>query len=1195
MNIQEWENRLSAYISQIQLLSEIPISRADHSDLENVLKIFVQEHGLTKATRYLKNKYPATFITYLAFKAAFNEDRGFWEKVARVMGQKSENLLFQPAHHWGQTFMDIIQYYKLPTFSGVSELEYITTIRLHGGIPAYSLPDFFKHILLPSVEENRYSLLEDQLVLMTLLEHYKVKLFVDDIVRNFFQYGGDTAISFFKNCRKMARMAIQGEPLASAEELGLRPYILQTFENYLQNPPEQSLRRKLPRFFFEPYERAFRLLLPSRTIPLERAGDPHFWRICFIRENYDSLKEEVKVRIRRNGQELETEEKDLLLNELTELLQINLVCKNQEEEKIICKRTLRLLPSESSTPLMAFFFENGASCSTTPSLPDKTIWLFYPADTELGFDGEQQLVEELHPFNPPYNNWQAQAWNLKNVQSVHLLREGRDICSPIPVSKEYTPFLKGELIHQQSLPVDGIQLFIGLPKLCLPIHRVQHSYSDLRYWYLTLNSYNIASPSGKWQGKADELPFQYEIEDSCVLLNLSHWLGENPVGTYQLVAQGPSQIKVELLFSVWNEIQIEGLQPYYLPDQQGSSEVSFNIKLPIECKLDALQGDIKIQQSFNDWTIQVCKNADHAKLVLEYPFDTEIVRVPLNLVIPRLHWALQLDFSPVLEWQSTLINISLARLLQSHTPRLRLELPLMEDQSLFMSLILTVPGGSYPLQSSESIQLKTSIKYYEFKLDSFRDTLRRNIEQSIFNFVVELRNTSGKILTTLPVLRITQETNVDVCHFEPVGEGNWRIHWYEPNPLRHRRIRIWSLWQPWSDPIEIPLPDNAPRSDIISSDGWWMAYLPEEVGLPSAHYKVQFLALDPDDVLPLPKEPPKNAIMINDLILPQERLKQLDRELTIYPKYTFPIHAEKACIFDTQNQLHKRNEEIQWCYEHWYEGSLIHLLGFQRWLASRDQSTQKALLLHMFQEESLMKLKAYNKDFIREYLTLIQEIKTIKPASAWMVLNMSKEPQVIYKALQTLIQNKDVQAVKYICQGIESGRFSLLDAAKVMSISPDFSFDQLLQRQNTQTCKKLMIELTDIYPRPDIVVRINYWVKCDAGWGKILHILDGSESSSMFLPDQEKPRLEILLRAGHQSNELIILDLKDEYIIFKGQGTYLCGCGKFMSHAGKENEGVWMTHKQFCSKTDKMIPVPTPYKYHNHPTYSAFPPDNIFS
>jgi hypothetical protein len=1194
MHLHDWENRFKPYLSQIELLAEIPLSQAEHTGLERELNIFVKKHGLAEATRCLQRQYPTAFITYLAFKAAFNEERGFWAEVARAIGVENQHLLFNSAHHWGQTFREIIESYQLPCFEGVSGLEYITPIRLHGGISVYSLPDFFKYILLPSVQNSHYSELDDRSALTSLLKHYTVELFVDDIVRYFFQHGGEPALRFFQKCRRMTRLSTQGDPLPSAEQLGLRPYVLQAFENYLQNPPEPSQRRRLPRLFFQPYEPAFCILLPAQVVPFEQAGNPHFWQIRCLNDGDECFADEVRVRVRRPSQEWQTDETEYLLTEPAEHVQVRLVCRNQSEEKVLLKHSLRMLPAERSTPLLAFR-ENGTKgnppCSLSPALSAQTLWLFYPADAEPHFEGEARRVNELHPFAAPWDAWQAHAWDLSKVRLIRLLRSGNDICPPIPVTTIIEPALVGQLVHPQSMPVEDKMLFLGAPLLRLPLRNLRQPEAELKDWHLTLESHYAAQPDGKWVGTANELLYQVEEENGSALFDLAAWLGEKPVGTYHVLVRGPARTELELPFRTWHTIQMDGLQPYYLPSPKGAEKVLFYVHLPVESRLTPLQDDISIQKTPKGWQVRVEENTNHAQLGLEYPSQPETVRVPLNLAIPRLRWALQLDSAAVLEWQSGPLRLPLAQLIQSRSPRLRVELPLMEEKAPLAALHLTVPGISEPLYSSESLEIKRSQHSLEFKLDSYSDTLRAHVEQSVFDFVLELIDTSSKLLTSLPVLRLTQELDVRVCHFETLDGGNWRIHWYEPHPLRHRRLRLWSLWQPWAEPVEIRLPDNAAPSDSMQTPDWWMMDLPGEIGLPPSCYKAQFLAAAPDDAPPLPKDPPRNAISVN-LIDPKEHLAQIDQELKLNPRRGFAIHAEKACIYDSENQRSTRDEEIKWCISHWPEANLLHVLGFQDWLAQRDPFTRKAFLMHMFRSESLEKLQTYQEAFIQKYLALIQEAKTIKPESAWLILMLAKAPEVIARALQVLLQSQDVKAIEYIWQEVQAGRFSEADAAHVLSAQASFAVQELLQQEDTPLRTRLLVELSRTHPLPKDIVWAGYWVHSDAGWGEIIEIQNAGRQD-FFFPGKERPRLLVDL---WNSQTRIEIDLTSRNILMgERKSAYLCGCKQFIAPWGQEYWEIWDQHGNVCNRSGNMFPIRFPYTLNLSLQYSASQPAHVFS
>ena len=515
MELQEWETRLRTYLPKIELLAEIPLSQIEHAELESDMAELVKKKGIIEATQIFRQDYPAAFVTYLAFKASFNEERSFWDNVATAMRLDGQ-VLFHANHHWGKTFFEIIEESKLRTFSGVGGYEYVTRIRLHGGISAHSLGDFFEHILIPSVRNPEHIALNDKEVLEHLLKHSAVEYFVDDCVQYFFKYGGEAAQKFFSKCRHMARLAMRGEPLPSAEELGLRPYVLQAFEDHLQNPPEPSLRGRLPRLIFQPYEPSFRLHLPSQPVAFEHAGDPYFWQMRCLKGENEILVYEEGVRVQRSGREWQTKETEFIVNEPVENIQVRLFSKGDVQEKSGLKQSLRLLPREMEQPLKVFRFTDGTPCSFSPVIPAQLLWLFYPSDVELVFEGKERKIEALHPFSAPWENWQAQAWDLKKVRLIRLMRDGQDICPPIAVTAVEEPVLLGKSVHPQSQLVDEKPLFLGAPQLRIPIRNPQTPDDELKVWHIHLESLQSAQPSGKWEGYASEMPYEIHAQENSV-------------------------------------------------------------------------------------------------------------------------------------------------------------------------------------------------------------------------------------------------------------------------------------------------------------------------------------------------------------------------------------------------------------------------------------------------------------------------------------------------------------------------------------------------------------------------------------------------------------------------------------------------------------------------------------------------------
>lgn len=1190
MRLQDWENRLRPYLSQIELLAEIPLSQAEHADLEKALGEFVQKHGLTEATRRLQRDYPAAFVAYLAFKAAFNEDRGFWDKVAQAMGLETQQSLFHPAHHWGQTFLEIIKTHQLPAFSGVSGLEYITPIRLHGGIPVYSLPDFFKHILLPSIEKAPYDGLEDAAALQALLRHSATEFFVDDVVRHFFNHSGSRGISFFVKCRQMARLARQGKPLDPAE-LGLRPYVVQRFETFQQEHSAPLLRRRRPRLFFDPYLPAFRIVLPPQPLTLEQAGQRYTARL-YSPDDGQVHNEITRLRPTRQGQEWRLEEVSWILEEPLQNAQVGLFESGAETPFIAY--AIRFLPPAGYPPLLAFDEATTREAPVSPSLPARALWLLFPADCELHFEGVARRLQSLPPFGPPWQDWQASAWDLTETRSLRLLRAGQDICPPISISRPLEPLLLPSTLPPHVLTVDEKPLYNAAPALALPLRNPQDPAEELKRWSLQLESRYAARPQGEWQASGEELPSVFENNEAR--LSLSYWLGETPVGTYHLKVSCPGQPETELPFRVCAGLQINGLESYYLPDEKGAHEINFQVHLPAAARLDAQDDEttITLLHPREKIKVKASPNTSQVNLLLELPIEPETVRLPLQISLPRLRWALMLERGTALEWVHQPLTRPLAELLQTDLalsrPRLRVDLPLVKTENLLAALQLTAPGHDASLQTSNSRAL--AAHWLDFDLADFFDTLRAHPQESVFEFALELLDANRELDLRIPMLRFTRELEIHACHFETTPTDGWRLHWLEPRPLRHRRLRLWSLWQPWADPIEIPLPDDALPSDSVSAEGWWMCDVPPEVSLPPSHYRAHFVVVSPYEHNPPPPFPPEQAIPV-EMITPQSRLRHIENALqNAKPAIAFALHSEKLCIYHTQGYNAEAQEEIKWCLAHWCEASLLHLEALTRWLGKYNrEEDQRAFLMYLFREENLERLEKerHSLAFIQKYLQNLRQARTLKPESARRALALARDPAVIFRALQLLLKLEAEEGRRIFWDSLTAGRFSEADAAMLLKDHPDFARHLLQEAPPSPTRARLLRELSRHLDLPEHIVKTGYFVLCDAGWGKIIEIRN-AQREDIFFSGEEKPTL--LIELLHWSSQKAELDLARQTLTLPGRsGVNRCICGRFAALGGEQTRVQWQEHRAFCNQTG-VSPLPASFALISQPVYRTAAPAN---
>ena len=160
-SLGEWENYLRSYFQRrLRLVGEIPLHRRDVEELADLISVhfveITQQEGMPRATKELTDRYPHAFIVFLTAFATFNEQLNYWRTLSERLNIPESHL---NNYSWRHITYNWIKGNNLPILSEkqVSD-KYVSTLRFHGGIPLYSLPDFFAHVLLPSVEKPELTL-----------------------------------------------------------------------------------------------------------------------------------------------------------------------------------------------------------------------------------------------------------------------------------------------------------------------------------------------------------------------------------------------------------------------------------------------------------------------------------------------------------------------------------------------------------------------------------------------------------------------------------------------------------------------------------------------------------------------------------------------------------------------------------------------------------------------------------------------------------------------------------------------------------------------------------------------------------------------------------------------------------------------------------------------------------------------------
>jgi hypothetical protein len=203
--LDTWEKRLTPYFTtKLRLIAEIPLVYEDVQAMGEAIKECLQHNPITHATSILTTHYPLTFITYMSGFAAYNTEQNFWQAFSDSLCVDKQALYNQK---WHRSFVQLAKNRGLKAF-GFSEdpTPYVTSIRFQGGIPTYSLPDYFEKMVLPALQRSALRELPAKDALAYLLEH---TYFVDSPVFDFLRNSGDLGVEFFASSCKLAKHALE--------------------------------------------------------------------------------------------------------------------------------------------------------------------------------------------------------------------------------------------------------------------------------------------------------------------------------------------------------------------------------------------------------------------------------------------------------------------------------------------------------------------------------------------------------------------------------------------------------------------------------------------------------------------------------------------------------------------------------------------------------------------------------------------------------------------------------------------------------------------------------------------------------------------------------------------------------------------------------------------------------------------------
>lgn len=1153
--LNEWEEELKIWFPNITLLGEISLSGVEVEEIGTALRAAGQ-------TRVQKPTWPHTLLVFMAAVAARNEKMEYWAVLADSLGvkqtQQFQSHFGQMFELWSQIFHAM---YTTPAiFLKVGGYRYVTPIRLHGGIPAYSLPDFFEDVVLPAVRKPDYAGMDAKELIPLVLQRSEVMYFVDSPVRYFLEHGGEAAEGFFDRCLEMARRwETEGGGL-SAQELGLPRYVVDAFESFMEGQRRTAQGRRLrpPQFLLAPTygDSLYSVELPAQPVDVEQAGWRYWWRLRpFTPDGAPLAGEEMEepVRVRRTGHDLLTESREVPLFLPPCRLQIELeAAPPGEETEILGRWRFALAPGDGDL-LLAFRPADGRPLRGQ-SLPADVLWLLYPQEAEVGIGGQAHCIQRFPELLGAWAGWQVAEWDLRQARSLWLVDgDGARLGHPLAVQQAQA---EARLLGDNRMETlsDGTSspLFVGgPPSLWLPRLTGDAAAQEMAQWKLTLTPRWSAHSrlSGESEISLESQAAAVEPRSDSLVLPLAPLLGEDALGSFDLTLRGPRTFRQEMRLRLWLGLSVEGLQPYYLPTLKGAQPADFTVFVDPDQRVAAPVGEsgVQISGSGGRFLVTVAGEASQATLELQAPRPQgEGVRLLVRLPIPRLRWLLRLDDAAG-EWLTTPGELSVDRLSQSSQRVLLLDWAGVDEIPACSLALLDESTNPPRLLQEEPLPAVRGMSHrLSVEVGRFHDSIGHHADVPILTLALRLYDGSG---ATLPLLRLKRSLDVKGLFLDWNHSGETWLHWDAPHRLRNRRVRIWSAWRPWEAAREFLIPDDALPSPAADGPGSGMLRL--SVQLPVGWYQVALRTAHSWESLSAPPLPTEDALLSREgdwelRALEVEELIDADKE------HAFEARWELSCIYDAVDRLKERNQQIEWLCRHLEQATPRQLTALRRWMEQTEPNSARALRMRMYGPQQIQKLFDEVEDQAEReaYLEEFTSARTVNPETAKAVLGQMQHPALVVHALQVLVDRELTAAIDYLLAEMERGGYGDRDALQLLEKRAADSFAELKRSPSSRARERLLLGLAGRLPDAGMV-QPGHWVRSAAGWGRIERI-EANDTDRAFFFQGEDVLLHVILRAN-QERELIVIDTGKRTIRFlKTQQVYQCtkdDCGGFASYS----------------------------------------------
>ena len=1041
--LDEWERRLSPQIKTIELIGELDLAPEEVQKIGQSIAALIRSQGPQSAMRSLEQRYPATLAAFLVFQGGnsyHSDEKGdFWPGVCQAVG-----IPYAPSYtmELGQAFERICDQFRLThEFSGH---RYVSAILGHGGIPARSLPDFFEHLLQPSITRPELAAFSTTDLIQEWLTG-SAQYHVDKPILRFLEYGGKVAEDFVERCRQMARAWMEEGEFPTADELGLPVALVDAYHEWVtqsdlvRSEARSGLRLKKPVIALDPWGQGVHIVLPEQQIPAAQSLAESWWEV-----EADGEIDRIPVDARRVDMDLKTRIAHAILRRPAPEYKVRFYRRAEEADRML--REWVYAGVSDAHPFLVFDPATGRLMPQPKCLPAQPLWILCSPDATLQSDPISQFLirEELPRLPWDWHPWRGYGLDLQGVSALKLSASHGQALIPVV---EVLAAPTAELVNDEQLDLldDPVPIFVGAPPtLRIYIPKEELAGGRLTRWRLELNHEWNADPEHAHRVRLSELDDLIVRRDGCIELSLAHpnFLGPAPVGQYRIRLRGPLGRNADLRFRVAPKLYLTGHEDLYLPEpEKGAPTVLLLIETDAQSQIELLEDapDFRVELLSCDAQARCYQvtvppdRADAPLRLVRYVPSGRHAYIPLRIPIRRLRWQLILKPEQIAQaaWQSQPSAINLAELEQSPSPCLMLELPVSESSQVVARLrFLDVNGDA--IAELEAPRPTGSRSWRRFDLRSVRDALRESPSPAV-QVVLRVEGLPEHDPLTLTVLTLRRSITVErtSINLRQLDDGQYLdVSWEPEIPLCNRCIRLWSQTRPWTEPLLLPIPDSAQGSH---------AFPIQADALPAGRYLLEFLVHDPwlPDTTPARPEPTAPHVVTVTIGSLEERLDCLEAARRENGD-VFSYACESAFLWRALGDIARAEASLQACWQGLDVASLPQMVALARQF--QDLPTGKAFRIKLYRTEQIRQVFAaysngdLSESVVAEYLAYLPPLAKLAPQAVEALLE-APDARVRLAAARHLIERGDIAGIRAAFAWEASGRLSRQDLDELLALN----------------------------------------------------------------------------------------------------------------------------------------------------------------